>query len=152
MQDVADRDVRAESWTPAQWYCVVFGATLVLAGALGFIADSSFDVGDSLQGDKLVAFEVNGWHNVIHLLSGVFLLAVSRVNATARLGAIGFGVVYGVVTLIGLIDGQDVFGLIPVNAPDNALHVAISLLGILTGLMSKRSGVLGSGDADPSTV
>jgi hypothetical protein len=150
---VADRDVQAESWTPAQWYCVVFGATLVLAGVLGFFTNSSFGVGDSLNTeDQLIVFEVNGWHNVIHLLSGIFLLAVSRVNATARLGAIGFGVVYGAVTLIGLIDGQDVFGLIPVNAPDNVLHLAIALLGILTGLMSKRSGVLGSGQSDPSTV
>jgi hypothetical protein len=149
---VADRDVQAEGTTPAQWYCVVFGATLVLAGAFGFIANASFDVGDPLEGDEFLLFAVNGWHNVIHLLSGIFLLAVSRTNETARLGAIGFGVVYGVVTLIGIIDGSDVLGLIPVNGADNALHVAISLLGILTGLMSKRSGVLGSGKADPSTV
>src|SRR5215208_6072740 len=91
--------------TPAQWYCLVFGATLVLAGIVGFFVNSSFSVGDSLEGDKLVLFDVNGWHNLIHLASGAFLLAVSPRRETARAGAIGFGAVYMLVTIIGLIDG-----------------------------------------------
>jgi hypothetical protein len=51
--------------------------------------------------------------------------------------AIGFGVVYGVVAVIGLVDGSDVLGLIPINGADNVLHVALALLGIVAGLMSR---------------
>src|SRR3712207_8356679 len=29
--------------TPAQWYCLLAGAALLLAGIFGFIADASFD-------------------------------------------------------------------------------------------------------------
>lgn len=39
--------------------------------------------------------------------------------------------------VIGLIDGEDVLGLIPINAADNVLHVALAALGIASGLMSR---------------
>ena len=124
--------------TPAQWYCLLAGLSLLLAGIAGFIADASFDTGDGIQGDELLSiFEVNGIHNLIHLASGVPLLAASPKRASARAVAIGFGLVYGVVTIIGLIDGEDVLGLIPVNPADNILHIALSALGLITGLMSR---------------
>jgi hypothetical protein len=135
-------------WTPAQWFCLLVGATLVLVGLLGFIADATFDTGSSasnaengnsgggLQGDSFLGFEVNGWHNVVHLLSGVFLLASFRRRGPAKTAALAFGVVYGLVTVIGLIDGNDVLGLIPVNPADNVLHLVLSLLGIASALVS----------------
>jgi hypothetical protein len=56
---------------------------------------------------------------------------------SARLFALGFGTVYLLVTIWGFIDGNDVLGLIPVNAADNVLHIALSALGILAGLISR---------------
>ena len=50
----------ASTRTPAQWYCIVLGAVLVLAGVRGFVANSSFAVGDSVEGDKLVLFGGSG--------------------------------------------------------------------------------------------
>src|SRR5918998_6401747 len=98
--------------TPAQWYCLLAGLALLLAGIAGFIADSSFDTGDGIQGGELLSiFEVNGIHNLIHVASGLLLLAASPKRASAKAVAIGFGLVYGVVTIIGLIDGQDVLGI-----------------------------------------
>ena len=128
--------VERRGLTPAQMYCLAAGATLLLAGILGFIADSSFDTGNAIQGDELVLFEVNGWHNLVHILSGVVLLAAYRRWDTARNVAIGFGLVYGVVTIIGLIDGEDVLGLLPVNGADHVLHILLSALGLITGFMS----------------
>jgi hypothetical protein len=135
--------------TPAQWYCLLAGLALLLGGIFGFIADASFDTsttsdGDTtgnadgaLQGDGFLGFEVNGWHNVVHLLSGLLLLAAFRRRGPAKAVALGFGLVYGVVAVIGLIDGNDVLGLIPVNPADNILHIALSALGVLTGLVSR---------------
>jgi hypothetical protein len=40
------------------------------------------------------------------------------------------------VTVWGLIDGDQILGLIPVNGPDNVLHLAIAAVGILAGLAS----------------
>ena len=70
--------------TPAQLYSLVFGAVLLLVGILGFIANSSFDTGSGVQGDNLIAFEVNGWHNLVHLASGA--LGSRCGGATTRRG------------------------------------------------------------------
>jgi Domain of unknown function (DUF4383) len=124
--------------TPAQWYCLLAGLSLLLAGILGFFADASFTTGDGIDGDRLLSiFEVNGIHNLVHIASGLVLLAASPKRASAKTVAIAFGLVYGVVTIIGLIDGKDVLGLIPVNPSDNVLHIALSALGLIAGFMSR---------------
>ena len=140
---------RDEGRTPAQWYCLLAGLALLLGGIFGFIADASFDTSTTsdsdtagnadgaLQGDGFLGFEVNGWHNVVHIVSGVVLLAAFRRRDLAKTIALAFGLIYGVVTVIGLIDGNDILGFIPVNAADNILHLALSALGILTGLSSR---------------
>ncbi len=40
--------------------------------------------------------------------------------------------------LWGFVDGNDVLGLIPVNAADNVLHLLIAALGIAAGLASRE--------------
>jgi hypothetical protein len=141
-------DGRHTGRTPAQWYCLLAGAALLLAGIFGFLADATFDTGGSadtdvngnadgaLQGDSFLGFEVNGWHNVVHVLSGIVLLAAFSKRKPAKTVALAFGLVYGLVTIIGLIDGNDVLGIIPVNAADNVLHLALSAAGILAALAS----------------
>ena len=128
---------RDDRRTPAQWYCLLAGLALLLAGIFGFISDSSFDTGDGLQGGSFLGFEVNAIHNLVHVASGLVLIAASPRRASARAVALAFGLVYGAVALIGLIDGSDVLGLIPVNSADNVLHIALAALGILTGLISR---------------
>ena len=132
-------DGRETGMTPAQWYCLLAGAALLLAGLLGFIADSNFDTGERIDGSKLLGiFEVNGFHNLVHIASGLVLLAAFRKRTPAKTIALAFGAVYGLVTIIGLIDGSDILGLIPINPADNVLHIALSLAGILAGLVSPR--------------
>jgi hypothetical protein len=128
---------RDDRRTPAQWYCLLAGISLLLAGIFGFISDSSFDTGDGVQGDLFLGFEVNAIHNLVHVASGFVLLAASPKRASARAVALGFGLVYAIVAIIGLVDGSDVLGLIPVNSADNLLHIALAALGILTGLISR---------------
>jgi Domain of unknown function (DUF4383) len=123
--------------SPAQWYCLLAGLSLLLAGVLGFIADSSFETGDDLQGGSFIGFEVNAIHNLIHLASGLVLLAAARARGSARAVAIGFGLVYGIVAIVGIADGSDVLGLIPINSADNVLHVGLAGVGIIAGLMSR---------------
>ena len=123
--------------TPAQWYCLVFGGTLLLVGLLGFLANASFVTGRELEDDPLLGiFDVNGWHNVVHVASGAVLLAFAKKRATAKTAALTFGVVYGLVTLLGFIDGTDVLAIIPTNGADNVLHLVISALAIVAGLAS----------------
>jgi hypothetical protein len=122
--------------TPAQLYSLLFGVVLLVVGILGFIADSSFNTGSNVQGDELIIFEVNGWHNLVHIASGLAGIALSRKPETARLYALGFGAVYLVVTIWGFITGDQVLWLIPVNGADNVLHLLIAAAGIAAGLTS----------------
>ena len=139
----SSRDDDDLSRSPARVFCLVVGATLVLMGLLGFIAESKFDTssggdGGALDGENFIIFEVNGWHNVVHFASGLFLLALMRRHDTARLAALSFGAIYGVVTIIGLIDGKDVLGLFPVNPADNILHIVLTVAAFAAGLAPLR--------------
>jgi hypothetical protein len=79
---------------------------------------------------------VNGWHNVVHLLTGLIGLAVARSYNGSRAYAIGFGVVYAVVAIWGFVigGGESILGFLPVNSEDNVLHLLIALAGIGAGL------------------
>ncbi|MFL5847104.1 MAG: DUF4383 domain-containing protein [Solirubrobacteraceae bacterium] len=122
--------------TPAQVYSLVFGATLLIVGIVGFFVNSGFDTGSDIQGDDLILFEVNGWHNIVHILSGLVGLALARRRDTAYTYALGFGIVYGAVAIWGF--AQDpILNLIPVNTEDNILHILIAGAGIAAALASK---------------
>jgi hypothetical protein len=144
-----DSHDRKRGFTPAQWFCLLAGATLLLVGLLGFIADASFDTAGSsdgdargnadgqLQGDGFLGFEVNGWHNLVHIASGLLLLSAFRKAKTAKTIALVFGVLYAIVTIIGLIDGNDILGFMPINPADNILHLLLSAAAILAALASR---------------
>ncbi|HEY6778277.1 MAG TPA: DUF4383 domain-containing protein [Thermoleophilaceae bacterium] len=143
---------RSRDRSSAQWYCLIVGATLLLVGALGFLAEAKFDTssgGDpgSVDGEDFLIFEVNGWHNVVHILSGAFLLLMSSRHARARTGTLVFGAIYGLVAVIGLIDGHDVFGIIPIDPADNVLHVLLAGSALAVGLISDRDPRPERGDA-----
>jgi hypothetical protein len=124
--------------TLAQVYVMALGAVLVLVGIVGFLVEPSFGVGDSAERGTLILFDINGWHNVVHLLSGIVGLAMVGSAAKARLFAIGYGVVYVLVTILGFAvgDGGLQLTLIPINTADNLLHLAIALTGNAVGLAS----------------
>ena len=124
--------------TPAQLYSLLFGIVLLAVGILGFIADSSFGTGSNVEGSDFIIFEVNGWHNIVHILSGLLGLALARRRDTARAYALGFGAVYLVVTIWGFITGDQVLWLIPVDAADNVLHLLIAAAGLAAGLASRE--------------
>jgi hypothetical protein len=126
-----------EPRTPAQWWCLLGGWTLLLVGLIGFAVDSSFHHGSNVMGHDLIVFEVNGWHNLVHIASGLLLLAGAGTRRRAKLVALLFGTAYGVVAVAGLVNGREVFQLIPVDAADNALHVVLSVLSLLVGLVSR---------------
>lgn len=122
--------------SPAQAYALVFGLTLTVAGVAGFLYEPSFATGDDVQRDAVLGvLDVNGWHNLVHLASGLAGLAVAGSWGGARAYALGFGALYLLVTAVGFAygDGEAILGLIPINTEDNVLHLAIGTLGIVAG-------------------
>jgi uncharacterized membrane protein len=125
-----------ETASPARLYCTLVGAVLVIAGILGFFWEASFGTGDSLESDDIVGIlAVNGWHNLVHLLIGVLLLAAA--GSAARSAALGVGLLYIVLAIWGFLEVEGGFGtlidLVPVNNEDNWLHLILGLTGLGAG-------------------
>jgi Domain of unknown function (DUF4383) len=111
--------------TYAQWFCLIGGAVLLGRGIVGYVAlDSSFDT----PGE--------GWHHLIHLVSGLILIALARVADLARAAALGFGVFYTGLAVIGIVDGEEVLGLIEADAADKLFHTVLGLASLGAGLAS----------------
>jgi hypothetical protein len=125
----------ANGRTLAQAYCLLAGLVVLLAGAFGFISDASFGGAHDGRGDFL-GFTVNGWHNVLHIVTGLFLLAMRGEAARARAGALAFGVFYAVVAVWGFITGDSVFGIVAIDDAANWVHAGLAALAILSALAS----------------
>ena len=134
-------DARRQSL--ATQFCLVVGAVLVLAGIIGFFYNSSFTSDKSVHDDVLGILSVNGWHNVVHLLTGAVTLAAAR--SMPRTWAGVFGVVYLAVAVWGFIigSGDSILSIIPVNSADNVLHLLLGLtgLGVYAASGEERSAV-----------
>jgi hypothetical protein len=130
--------------SPAQVYTLVIGLTLVAAGIAGFFYSASFSTGDGTERDAVLGIlDVNGWHNIVHIASGAIGLAAVGSYGGARAYALGLGVVYLLVTLLGFVagDGEEILNLVPVNTEDNFLHLLIGSAGIGAGLATpQRTG------------
>jgi hypothetical protein len=121
--------------SPAQTFALVIGASLTVAGAVGFLYSSSFGSPGTTD-DVLGILDVNGWHNLFHLLSGLFGLAAAGSYEPARRYAIGLGGLYALLAIWGFAigDGEAILGFIPVNSEDNVLHLLIAFAGLWAGL------------------
>ncbi len=117
----------------------VFGVVLTLVGVLGFVPGITSD------GMLLGIFSVDGLHNIIHLVSGLAALAAAWGMWNARLYFQVFGVVYGLVTVVGFLQGDTVLGLIGVNMADNVLHLLIAAVALYAGFGMKEDMAMGGG-------
>ncbi len=130
-----------DAYTPARLYATVFGAVLVVAGIIGFFYNSTFTSDESVHDDVLGILSVNGWHNMVHLATGLLGLAMMR--SAARQYALGLGIVYVVVAIWGFAigSGDSILSIVPVNTADNVLHLLTALVGLVIALGPVRSAV-----------
>lgn len=120
-----------ETRSAAQLYALIFGVVLVAAGVIGFFYDASFAVGEGLSRTALFGIlDVNGWHNLVHLLTGALGLAVVGSRSAARTYALVFGVVYVVVAVWGFASPGHILSLLPINFEDSVLHALIGIAGL----------------------
>ena len=123
---------RDNDYTPASLYAGLIGAVLLVAGIIGFFYSAAFGSPGNVDA-VLGILDVNGWHNLVHLASGVIgLLAFASGPAASRTYALVFGLVYIVVAIWGFIigTGEAILGFIPINTEDNILHLILGVLGV----------------------
>src|SRR5687768_14760138 len=91
-------EVPVRDRTLNQLVATVVGAGFALTGLAGFLVTDSF-VGQ--EGDSLLGFQVNGLHNVVHLLIGLALLVGARTLPTARTANLVIGLTYLALAVVG---------------------------------------------------
>ena len=124
---------RADRSSPAMLYAGVVGAVLVLAGIIGFFYNAEFTSDKSVRDAVFGVLDVNGWHNVVHILTGVLgLIAYGAGVYAARTYALALGIVYLAVAAWGFIvgDGDSILSIIPVNTEDNIFHLLLGVAGV----------------------
>jgi hypothetical protein len=127
-------------------FALALGVVFILVGILGFFpgvnqmhhgADPDLKITDPGHGMLLGLFHVNVLHNAVHLLFGVLGIAMSRTFANARLYAQIVAIAYGLLVVLGLIPAtRYVFGLVPIEGWDVALHALIALVAAYFGFVA----------------
>jgi hypothetical protein len=121
--------------SPAQTWARLIGLTLVVAGIAGFFYSSAFGSPGKVE-SVLGILDVNGWHNLVHIATGVLGLALSRSYSSARTYCLLLAVTYAAVAIWGFVvgDGGTILGFLPVNTEDNVLHTLIAVVSLVVGI------------------
>ena len=109
----------------AKLAAIVLGIVFVLVGLLGFV-----------NNPVLGLFAVNTSHNLIHIISGLVLLAGAYSSLGSGLALKIVGIVYALIAIIGFfmvsVDGM-LLGFITMNDADKWLHVVLAVVILAAG-------------------
>jgi hypothetical protein len=111
----------------------IFGVAFLIAGLLGFIPATA------PNGMLLGVLHVNGAHNVVHLITGaVALFAAYKGLRASELFFQVFGVIYGLVAILGFLAGDRlVLGMIANNLADAWFHLIVAAVSLYLGFSKK---------------
>jgi hypothetical protein len=108
----------------ARLAAIVIGIVFVVIGLLGFV-----------NNPVLGLFAVNPLHNVVHIVSGLVLLAGAYSSLGSGMALKIIGVIYAIVAILGFFmmgsDGM-MFGL-AMNTADQWLHVVLAIVILAAG-------------------
>ncbi len=101
-----------EASSPAKLYATLVGTVLTIAGIIGFFYSGNFGSPGAVE-KVFGILAVNGWHNVVHLATG--LLGLAAAGYAARQYALGLGLVYIAVAIWGFIigSGDAILSIVP---------------------------------------
>lgn len=115
---------------------MLFGWIFLVVGVLGFVPEITTD--EQLLG----IFDVNGIHNIVHIVSGLAALYLaSKGEESSQMFFKVFGVIYALVAVLGFITGDGLLlGFISNNTADTWLHVVIAVVALYLGFGTKKEG------------
>jgi hypothetical protein len=112
---------RLDHVPPTTWYAWLTAPVHLLTGVAGLF------VAHGLDSRPLLSFEVNGPHDLVHLVTGLFgLWAIA--NGRARTYTQTMTFTFALFSVAGFLD-QPLFGLVTLAGPDMFLHGMLALLG-----------------------
>ncbi len=116
----------------------------MLVGILGFVPGLAQPSADMPGMSMLLGiFPINALHNIVHILIGIGGLATAGSFANARAYFKTIAVVYGLLTVLGLIPATStVFGLVPIGGADVALHAVSAIIAAYFGWMAVEAATV----------
>lgn len=111
----------------------IFGVAFLIAGLLGFVPAIA------PNGMLFGVLHVNAAHNVVHLVTGaVALLAAYQGMKASQLFFQVFGVIYGIVAILGFAAGDRlIMGMIANNLADAWFHLIVAAVSLYLGFARK---------------
>ena len=111
----------------------ILGVVFLLVGVLGFVAPN------------LLGAHLSTMHNIVHLVSGAISLFVGlKVSPSgAKMFCLIFGIVYGLLGVIGFVRGEGAERLLTVTPDlvlgtmDHIIHILFGAIYIIGGLLTK---------------
>jgi hypothetical protein len=111
----------------------IISLVLLVVGLLGFVPGITRDfdeirfAGDASSAQLFGLFQTSVLHNLLHLATGVLGLVCVGSALRARNYLLWTGIGYGILFLYGLlVFRRDGLNVIPIDNPDNALHLAVA--------------------------
>ncbi|MGQ0558342.1 MAG: DUF4383 domain-containing protein [Sphingosinicella sp.] len=125
-------------------FALVFGIVFLILGILGFVPGMVQELHPGhpqamgTTGSLLGLFPVNELHSVVHLVFGLWGLAVYRSAGGSVTYARVVAVIYAVLTVAGLLPQLNTaMGLVPLYGNDVWLHGAIALVAAYFGFVNR---------------
>jgi hypothetical protein len=112
---------------------IIFGSLFVLTGILGFVPAATPD------GHLFGLFHVNAFHNMVHLITGAIAIAVGLMSDRAAIYYFRtFGIVYGLVAIMGFMRPNEMILGMAHNMADAWLHALVAVVSLMLGFSSMR--------------
>jgi hypothetical protein len=119
---------------------LVVGVVYAVIGVIGFFI-TGFDDFFGHQTDELLGFQINPFHNLVHLLVGLAGVALARTLAGSRMYGFVLGVGFGAAFVYGLFAVGESWDFLSLNWPDNILHLVSAAAGFAIALGPVRTAV-----------
>ena len=129
----------ARTWP--QLLALIIGAVYLLVGIVGFFVTGFDDFFGHDTNETILGFEVNPFHNIVHILIGAAGLALARTLAGARTYGWLLAVGYGATFVYGLFAVGQPWDFLSLNWADNWLHLVSALAGLAIALGPVRNAV-----------
>ena len=114
----------------------MLGVLLVAAGIAGFFYNGTFTSNERIHDNLLGAFAVNGWSNTLHILLGIWGLAVASSWSSARTFGYSAGLLLVALGTWGLIlgAGQSILSIVPANSAIDFARLGLGVIAVLSAI------------------
>ena len=126
-------------------FALIFGIVFLAVGVAGFVPQlvqppegGAMNMGTPDTVMLLGMFPVNMYHNIVHLLFGLWGLAASRSAAGSVTYARGVAIIYALLTVCGWIPALDTLGgFVPLHGNDTWLHLGLAIVAAYFGWVNR---------------